>query len=110
MRFSLYPEHKIQSAPDGFVYPLSIETLNHEFNDILLSSHCFVQFVTVENTSDVFIVRNDVTLPPLNHLKLPQSNSNNLQKPKFGLLNESVTNQEVLPKQNHDLQPADVTS
>lgn len=57
MRFTCLPENVNQIAPEGFVYPLSLDELNRQFSDILSSSHCYLDFITVENTSDVLILR-----------------------------------------------------
>ena len=56
MQLTCFSGKEIPDLPIGYVYPFSLQSLNHLFGDILINSICRVDFLTVENTSDVWII------------------------------------------------------
>lgn len=56
MRISCFAGKEIPVPPCGYVYPLSLESLGQQFEDILPNAVCRVDFLTFENTSDVWII------------------------------------------------------
>lgn len=56
MQLTCFSGKEIPEPPSGYVYPFSLESLNYLFEDILIKSVCRVDFLTFENTSDVWII------------------------------------------------------
>ena len=56
MQLTCFAGKEVPDPPSGYVYPFSLELLNHLFEDILINSVCRVDFLTFENTSDVWII------------------------------------------------------